>query len=117
MSKAKYYFWDNGIRNAVISQFNSLENRNDAGILWENFLVTERKKKCTYQEIRGTFYFWRTYDGQELDLVEEREGRLYGYEFKWSEKKKTKAPGHWIEAYGNAGFEIINSKNYLDFVT
>ena len=117
VSKAKYYFWDNGIRNAVISQFNSLENRNDAGILWENFMVTERIKKCTYQEIRGTFYFWRTYDGQELDLVEEREGRLYGYEFKWSEKKKTKAPGNWIEAYGNAGFEIINSKNYLDFVT
>jgi hypothetical protein len=60
---------------------------------------------------------WRTYDGQELDLVEEREGRLYGYEFKWSERKKTKAPGNWIEAYGNAGFEIINNKNYLDFVT
>lgn len=117
VSKAKYYFWDNGIRNAIISQFNSLENRNDAGILWENFMVTERIKKCAYQEIRGTFYFWRTYDGQELDLVEEREDRLYGYEFKWSEKKKTKAPGNWIEAYGNARFEIINSKNYLDFVT
>jgi len=117
VSKAKYYFWDNGIRNAVISQFNSLENRNDAGLLWENFMLTERIKKCAYEEIRGTFNFWRTYDGQQLDLVEEREGRLYGYEFKWSEKKKTKAPGNWIEAYGNAGFEIINNKNYLDFVT
>jgi len=116
VSKAKYYFWDNGIRNAVVSQFNSLGSRNDAGILWENFMVTERIKKCTYQDIRGTFYFWRTYDGQELDLVEEREGRLHGYELKWSEKK-TKAPGDWIEAYGNAGFEIVNRKNYLDFVT
>jgi predicted AAA+ superfamily ATPase len=116
VSKAKYYFWDNGIRNAVISQFNRIDSRNDAGILWKNFLAAERIKKCTYQEIRGTFYFWRTYDGQELDLVEEREGRLYGYEFKWSEKK-TKAPDAWIRTYGNAAFEIINRKNYLDFVT
>ena len=79
-------------------------------------MVTERIKKCTYQEIRGTFYFWRTYDGQELDLVEEREGRLYGYEFKWSGRRKQRLLS-WIETYGNAGFEIINSKNYLDFVT
>lgn len=115
VSKAKYYFWDNGIRNAVISQFNSLEIRNDAGMLWESFMVTERIKKCAYQGIYGSFYFWRTYDGQELDLIEEREGKLFGYEFKWSEKK-VKMPKDWVATYRNAEIEIINKKNYLDFV-
>ncbi len=116
VSKAKYYFLDNGIRNAVISQFNSIDNRNDIGQLWENFLVTERLKKCTYQALYGTFYFWRTYAGQELDWVEEREGRLLGYEFKWSEKKRRKQPKDWLKAYGNAEFQMINRKNYMEFI-
>src|SRR4030042_571000 len=72
VSKAKYYFLDNGIRNTVISQFNPIDSRNDIGILWENFMVTERIKKYGYQNIYGSFYFWRTYDGQEIDLIEER---------------------------------------------
>lgn len=116
VSKAKYYFLDNGVRNAVVSQFNPLDSRNDIGILWENFIVTERLKKCAYQNIYGSFYFWRTYDGQELDLVEERENRLYGYEMKWSEKRKRKAPKDWLGSYENAEFGIINKENYLDFI-
>lgn len=116
VSKAKYYFLDNGIRNAVISQFNPLDARNDVGILWENFLVVERIKKCSYQDIYGTFYFWRTYDGQEIDLVEEREGKLFGYEFKWSDKKKEKVPKDWLISYDNAEFEVISRSNYLEFI-
>ncbi|MEN8263241.1 MAG: ATP-binding protein [Nitrospirota bacterium] len=116
VSKAKYYFLDNGIRNAVISQFNSIDSRNDVGILWENFVAVERFKKCAYQNIYGSFYFWRTYDGQEIDIVEEREGVLYGYEFKWSERKKRKAPKDWIGTYDNAEFRIINRENYLDYI-
>ncbi len=116
VSKAKYYFWDNGIRNAVISQFNPLDSRNDIGILWENFIVTERIKRCDYQGMHGSFYFWRTYDGQELDLVEEREGKLFGYEFKWSDKKKRNAPKDWSGTYSNAAFKIVDRENYLDFI-
>lgn len=117
VSKAKYYFLDNGVRNGVISQFNPLDSRNDLGILWENFLVSERFKKCAYQDIYGSSYFWRTYDGQELDLVEEREGRLFGYEFKWSEKGKRKIPKDWLKTYPNAEFKIIDQKNYMEFIS
>jgi predicted AAA+ superfamily ATPase len=116
VSKAKYYFLDNGIRNAVISQFNPLDSRNDIGALWENFIVTERIKKCAYKGIYGSTYFWRTYDGQELDWVEERESKLFGYELKWSERKKEKPPKDWLKTYTNAEFRIINRENYLDFI-
>jgi uncharacterized protein len=116
VSKAKYYFLDNGIRNAVIAQFNPLDSRNDIGSLWENFIVAERIKKCAYQNLSGSFYFWRTYGGQELDLVEEREGRLFGYEFKWSEKKSAKPPRDWLETYSNAEYKVIHPGNYLDFI-
>ncbi len=115
VSKAKYYFLDNGIRNAVISQFNTLDSRNDTGALWENFIVAERIKKCAYQDIYGSFYFWRTYDGQELDLVEEREGKLFGYEIKWS-REKGKTPKDWGKSYKQAEYSIINKENYLDFI-
>ena len=116
VSKAKYYFLDNGIRNSVISQFNPLDSRNDIGALWENFIVTERIKKCAYQSIYGSTYFWRTYGGQELDWVEERESKLFGYELKWSERKKEKPPKDWLKTYTNAEFRIINRENYLDFI-
>lgn len=115
-TKAKYYFWDNGIRNAIISQYNPLDSRNDTGALWENFIVTERLKKCEYEGIHGSFYFWRTYDGQELDIVEERDGRLYGYEIKWSEKRRVKTPRDWLKSYKNAEFAVINRNNYMDFI-
>lgn len=115
--KGKYYFYDNGVRNAIISNFNSLALRDDTGKLWENFLFVERLKKQTYTNIYSNNYFWRTWDGKEIDLVEERDGKLFGYEFKWSEKKKISAPKHWLSTYANATFEVITPDNYLDFVT
>lgn len=115
--KQKYYFVDNGIRNAVISQFNSLSDRNDSGALWENFVFIERLKKRSYQKIYANNYFWRTYDQKEIDLIEEREGKLFGYEFKWSNKKNIQAPKEWKKNYPESEFLVITPENYLDFVT
>jgi len=116
VSKGKYYFWDVGIRNAVIEQFNSLENRNDAGALFENFVFMERLKFRAMQDIYSNCYFWRTYDQKEIDLVEEGDGKLAGYEIKWG-NKKMKAPRDWLEAYDNASYQVINQENYLEFIT
>ncbi len=115
VKKSKYYFYDNGIRNAVISNFNSLELRNDDGLLWENFLFMERLKKRSYQGIYANSYFWRTWERQEIDLVEEREGKLFGFEFKWG-KSKIKPPRQWTKAYPEATFAVIDRENYLDFI-
>ena len=114
--KCKYYFYDNGIRNAVISNYNDLELRNDLGALWENFIFMERLKKRSYQDIFANAYFWRTWEQKELDLVEEREGKIFGYELKWGEKKNAAAPKAWVEAYPEASFELIDRRNYLSFV-
>lgn len=114
--KAKYYFLDNGIRNAVIGHYQPLASRNDVGALWENFVVTERIKKRMYSRIPGTFHFWRTYSGQEVDYLEERDGKLFGYECKWSRAKRTVAPPGWREAYPDASFKAVTPENYLDFV-
>ena len=113
--KSKYYFYDNGIRNAIIANFNSLELRDDVGKLWENFLFSERLKKQAYKNIHANNYFWRTWDQKEIDFIEEREGKLFGYEFKWN-KKSTKAPKDWEETYPNSNFEIIDRENYLEFI-
>ena len=115
-SKAKYYFLDNGIRNAVIGQYNLLDSRNDIGALWENFIVSERLKKRSYTGIYGNIYFWRTYDGKEIDYVEERDGGLFGFECKWTVQKKDKPPRKWQESYPGATFELVTPDNYLDFV-
>lgn len=115
--KSKYYFYDNGVRNAVISNFNNLELRNDIGQLWENFLVAERLKKQTYHKIYANNYFWRTWDQQEVDWVEERDGKLFGYEFTYSADKSKTKPKDWLNTYSNATFEVINSDNYLKFIT
>ena len=112
---SRYYFLDNGVRNALINNFNDLSTRDDTGMLWENFLFVERMKKRCYSRIFANDYFWRTYDQQEIDLVEEREGRLWGYEFKWG-KKRPKIPKAWLETYENAQFECINKENFLDFI-
>jgi len=93
-SKAKYYFLDNGVRNAVVGQYNQLDSRNDVGALWENFVVSERLKKRSYEGIYGTFHFWRTYEGKEIDYVEERDGGLFGYECKWSPGRQERLPGN-----------------------
>lgn len=113
--KSKYYFYDNGIRNAVINNFNPLNLRDDVGKLWENFLVVERIKKQTYQSIFSNNYFWRTWDQKEVDFVEEREGKLFGYEFKYS-PNKTKIPQEFLSTYKNAQIQIITPENYLDFI-
>jgi uncharacterized protein len=113
--KSKYYFYDNGIRNAIISNFNSLELRNDIGELWENFIVIERIKKQAYTSIHANNFFWRTWDQQEIDFVEEREGKLYGYEIKWKDNR-TKIPKDWKANYPEAEFTVINIENYLNFI-
>ncbi len=114
--KSKYYFYDNGIRNAIIANFNDLELRNDTGALWENFLFVERLKKRSYKNIFANDYFWRTWEQKEIDLIEEREGKLFGYEFKWGTKGR-RAPKEWLEAYPGSEFSVINKDNFLEFIT
>lgn len=113
--KSKYYFLDNGIRNAIIANFNPLEIRDDIGKLWENFLVVERIKKQSYHQIYANNYFWRTWNQKEIDWVEERDGKLFGYEFKWK-SKPLKAAKAWSENYPDASLEIIDKENYLEFI-
>lgn len=113
---SRWYFYDNGIRNAIINNFNRLENRTDVGDLWENYLASERIKKQNYQKIKTTNYFWRTYDQQELDWLEEKADSLAGFEFKWNERKKAKIPTAFSKSYPEATFEVINKQNYLDFI-
>jgi predicted AAA+ superfamily ATPase len=116
-SKHKYYFLDPGIRNGVIAQFNPLENRNDVGQLWENFIFIERLKKLSYTNFYGNRYFWRTYEGQEIDFLEELENELSAFEVKWSEKKKQSSPSAWRDHYPNSSFVVINRDNYLNYIT
>jgi len=114
---SKYYFYDLGVRNALINNFNALTQRDDIGALWENYLVIERLKKQEYHRIGSHNYFWRTYDQKEIDWVEEREGKLFGYEMKWNASSKVKAPKLWFEAYPGASFECIHSGNFLKFIS
>lgn len=113
---SKYFFLDLGLRNALIRNFNPLNLRSDAGALFENFFIVEKIKKSANQEHPANFYFWRTYDQKEIDLIEERGGKLIGYECKFSTKKEIKPPKEWLAAYNNAEYEVINRDNYLDFV-
>ncbi|MBI5230295.1 MAG: ATP-binding protein [Candidatus Magasanikbacteria bacterium] len=112
---SRYYFYDNGVRNALINNFNPLSLRDDIGMLWENYLIMERLKKQSYSELLSNNYFWRTYDQKEIDWVEERGGRLFGYEFKWG-KKSNKPPNDWIKNYPSAEYMVINKTNYLEFI-
>ena len=112
--KSKYYFLDNGVRNAIIANFNPLNLRDDVGKLWENFIFTEMIKSGSYKNRYANRYFWRTWDQKEIDYIEEREGKLFAYEFKW--KDKVKPPKEFLETYSNAEFKTINKENYLDFI-
>ena len=112
----KWYFYDNGLRNILIGNMNSIELRNDIGELWENYIVSERIKFQKYTRMLVYNYFWRTYDQQEIDWVEDRGGILHGYEFKWNPKRKTKIPVAWKVAYTNATFEVINNENYSKWI-
>ena len=116
VKSSRWYFYDNGIRNGIINNFNKIENRNDIGALWENYLASERIKKQQYQKTRTNNYFWRTYDQQELDWLEEKGDSLAGFEFKWNENRKAKIPAAFAKAYPEASYEVINKDNYLDFI-
>ena len=111
----KWYFYDNGIRNAIINDFSPIALRNDVGHLWENYFLTERRKYIHNNLKRIEQYFWRTYDRQELDLVEESDGQLSAMEIKWG-KKTPKLPSAFANAYQNVDFHIINKENYLDWI-
>lgn len=112
---SKYYFYDNGIRNALISNFNDLDIRNDVGGLWENFLFMERMKKQHIHKIYSNNYFWRTWDQDEIGLVEEREGKYFSWEFKYK-PQKVSVPLDFSTAYPNYQFQEISQENYLDFL-
>jgi predicted AAA+ superfamily ATPase len=111
----RYFFYDTGVRNALIGNFNPLSVRNDLGELWENYIITERMKRQEYLRKVTNSYFWRTYDKKEIDLVEERQGRLFGYEVKWK-KERVKIPQDWTSGYPDAAFEVIHRENYLKFI-
>ncbi len=111
----KYYFYDVGIRNAVIDNFKPLDSRNDVGHLWENFFIMERVKRNAYTHHTVTPYFWRTYTGAEIDYIEEGEGKLDGFECKWG-KEKSRAPKAWNETYANATWTLVHQDNWLEFV-
>lgn len=113
---ARYYFVDNGVRNALINNFNPLSMRNDVGELWENYLIMERLKYQSYTNLHSLNYFWRTYQQQEIDFIEDRNGKLYAYEFKWSTDKKSKVPSAWKEAYPDSEYTIIDLTNYLFWI-
>jgi predicted AAA+ superfamily ATPase len=112
----KLYFYDNGLRNAVINQFNTIENRNDTEALWENFLINERLKFTTYQNMESRRYFWRTHAQQEINYVEERSDSLSAYAFKWDVKTKVRFPKAFREVYHPAETAIITKDNFFQFV-
>lgn len=112
----KWYFFDNGIRNALIGNFSPLEQRNDIGQLWEQYILSERIKYNSYRNYQPQYFFWRTYDGQEIDLLELHNGRLQALECKWK-VAKAKTPVAFAKAYPDAEFSIINKENYLDWIT
>lgn len=111
----KIFFYDLGIRNILIDNLKPLRDRNDTGFLWENFLMIERMKFNTFRQTLVSGYFWRTHTGAELDYVEEKEGTLFGFEFKTGEKS-IKAPVGWKKAYPDSKFQCINRSNYLNFI-
>ena len=111
----RWYFFDNGVRNALINNFNLLAARQDIGMLWENYVCTERIKRNAYTFNTLNSYFWRTYDQQEIDLIEEKNDAVEAFEFKWK-ADKVKVPAAFAKAYPEAPFTTIQQKNYLDFI-
>lgn len=112
----KIYFYDLGIRNSIIDTLKLLNDRNDAGRLWENFLISERIKHNAYANNHGSTYFWRLSTGAEIDFVEEKESQFHGYEFKWGDKQG-KPPASWQTGYPDSTYKTINKNNYLSFIT
>lgn len=112
----RYYFWDNGIRNSLISNLNPIHIRNDTGQLWENYCISERQKFLSFNRISANRFFWRTYSQKEIDYLEEREGKLYAYEMKYS-GRSIKVPASFIQNYPDSEFYEINRENFLNFLT
>lgn len=112
----KIYFFDNGIRNSIIKNFNPLSLRQDKGALWENFLINERLKRNKYSDYFCNTFFWRTTAHQEIDYIEESGGSLEAFEFKWNEKKVPRFPKTFLSAYPNSVTTVINRGNFLDFI-
>lgn len=115
VKNSRWYFYDNGIRNALIANFNPIKLRNDIGELWENYLISERVKWQHYNGVNANNFFWRTYQQQEIDWIEERGDQIYAFEIKWS-KSRQKIPSAWASAYPDSKFQQINRDNYLDFI-
>jgi len=112
----KVYFYDNGIRNSLIANFNMPELRQDTGALWENYLISERIKFINYNGIWANRYFWRTQDQQEIDYIEEYDGKLFAYEFKWNKKSKVRFPTTFTKAYPENQTKLIDRSNYFEFL-
>lgn len=112
----KIYFYDNGVRNALIAQFGPIELRPDRGVLWENYLMSERRKYLAYNGLWVNSYFWRTQDQQEIDYVEEEDGRFKAWEFKWNPQAKARLSKTFSNAYADPEFRIITPENVEDFL-
>jgi hypothetical protein len=112
----RWYFYDNGIRNILINNLNPVHLRNDQGELWENYILSERLKIQHYKRTLVSNYFWRNYQQQEIDWIEEREGKLFAYEMKWNIRKQPKVPKAWENAYPEAEFYVIHPENYLEWI-
>jgi len=112
----KIYFYDNGVRNALIAQFSSIELRPDRGALWENYLMAERRKYIAYKGMWVNSYFWRTQDQQEIDYVEEMDGKFLAWEFKWNIEAKARFSKSFANAYPNSVFKVITPRNVEDFL-
>lgn len=112
----KWYFFDTGVRNTIIANLNPISLRNDIGQIWENYVISERVKRQSYNKILSNNFFWRTYDKQEIDWLEERDGNLFAYEIKWSDRKKPKKPAAFAKAYPDSKFKVITPQNYHDFI-
>lgn len=114
---SKWYFADNGIRNAIANDLRLLNLRQDTGSLWENYLLSERIKRNSYLHEHVQYFFWRNYDQQEVDFIELKQGKLYAYEFKYNNNKRVKIPAAFSAAYPEVLFECITKDNYLDWIT
>jgi len=113
----KIYFYDNGIRNALVANFNPLSMRQDVGVLWENFIMSERMKTVHYNQTFVNQYFWRTKQQQEIDYIEERGGRFYAYEFKWNPDTNVHFSDSFVKNYAPAETKVIHKNNFQDFLS
>ncbi|MCX6273024.1 MAG: ATP-binding protein [Bacteroidetes bacterium] len=113
----KFYFFDLGLRNSLIRNFNILSNRNDTGALWENFCIVERIKANQMNQRKANLYFWRTYDQKEIDLIEETQGKLFAFEFKYNPEAKIKKPLEFLQTYPESEFQVIHRENYYSFIS